>query len=90
MGALIEQACGALGGADAAADAACGLAARSCDKVVVGAVADGGVEIDDLDLGEGGELFEHGERAVAFERLLAALDELDDFAVHQIDAGDDH
>ena len=39
---------------------------------------------------EGGELAQHFVGAVAFERLLAALDELDDFAVHQIDAGNDH
>ena len=52
--------------------------------------ADGGIEIDHLDLGKGGELAQHLVGAVAFERLLAALDQLDDFAVHQVDAGNDH
>ena len=64
--------------------------ASSLDESVVRAPADGGVEVDDLDLGEGREALEHLQRRVAFERLLAALDELDDFAVHQIDAGNDH
>ena len=59
-------------------------------QVVVRAAAHGGVEIDHLDLRKGGELAQHLVGAVAFQRLLAALDQLDHLAVHQVDAGNDH
>ena len=88
--ALLEQRARASTRAHAAADAAYGLRGQHAHQVVVRSAAHGGVEIDHLDFGEGGELAQHLVGAVAFERLLAALDQLDHFAVHQIDAGNDH
>ena len=88
-GALRQQRLRALHGAHAAADASHGLRGEHLDQVVVRAAAHGGIEIDDLNLREGGEASQHLFGAVAFERLLAALHQLDDLAVHQIDTGND-
>ena len=88
--ALLEQRLGAFDGAHAAADAADGLGGEHPHQFVIRAAADGGVEIDHLDLRESGELAQHFVRAIALQRLLAALDELHHLAVHQVDARDDH
>ena len=88
--ALLHQRAGALLGADAAADARSGAGSQQAHQVVVRAVADGGVEVDDLDFREGGEPAQHFERRIAFERLLAPLHELDDLAAHQVNARQDH
>ena len=60
------------------------------DKAVIRALSHGRIEVDHLDLREGCETLEHLLGRVAFERLFTALDELDDLAAHQVDAGNDH
>ena len=75
---------------DAAADAARSRRADVAHERVVAAGADGGVEIDQLQLRErarsGDPLVEVG----VFEREPLALDELDDLAVAEIDRGNQH
>ena len=90
MRALIDQAAGAIGSADASADAAAGSGGEQFHQRAVFAVAHRGVEIDDLNLREGREFAQHLQRRVAFQGLIAALHKLDDFAVHQIDARQNH
>ncbi len=75
---------------DSAAHARGRFRREHLDEVVVRASAHGGVEIDDLNLRERGEASQHFLGAVAFERLLAALHELDDLAIHEIDTRNDH
>jgi hypothetical protein len=67
-----------------------GFRGQHAHQIVVRAAAHGGIQIDHLDFGEGGELAQHLLGAIALQRLLAALDQLDHLAVHQVDAGDDH
>ena len=90
MRALVDQLFRALGCAHAAADAAAGFPGDAVPRATNSRPSHGGVQIDDLDFGERGELAQHLERRIAFERFVAALDQLDDFAVHEIDAGNNH
>ena len=76
--------------AHTAAHAATRPSSKYAHQFIIRAASESGVQIDHLDLGECGEPAQHLLRTIAFERLLAALDELDHFAVHQIYARDDH
>ena len=88
--ALPDQRLRALDGAHAAAHARDGFRGQHAHDSVVRAAAHGGVEIDHLDFGKGGELAQHLVGGAALEGFLAALDQLHHFAVHQVDAGEDH
>ncbi len=81
---------GALGGSDAAACADRRTRRQHGNDTVVRTAPHRGIEIDNLDLGKGCELAQHLVRRVALERLIAALNELYDLAVHQVDTGNDH
>ena len=59
-------------------------------QIVVGSAAHRGIQIDHLNLRKRGKFAQHFIRAVAFEGFLAALHELDDFAIHQIDTRNNH
>src|SRR5712691_1323626 len=88
--ALLDKRTRPLDGAYAAADPAYRTRRQQLDQIVIRPAAESGVKIDHLNLRKCGELFEHDQRGVAFERLFAALDELHHLAVHQIDAGENH
>ena len=87
MRALSHERLGSLGRAHAAANARYRTARQQSQQVIVLAFAHSGIEVDHLDLGEGGEFVQHLERRAAFQRFVAALDQLDYLAVHEIDAG---
>src|SRR5690349_10856726 len=74
---------------NSAADSRCGVRGQPFDHSFVLSFADGSIEVDDLDGRESCEALEHPFGRVCLERFLPALDKLDDFAVHQIDARDD-
>ena len=67
-----------------------GLRGHQADQAAIRSSAHGGVQIDDLDFREGGEALQHFAGRIGFESFLAALDELDDLAVEQVDAGENH
>src|SRR5579871_437483 len=90
IGTLIDQPSRAVGSPHTAADSADSLRSDELDQGGIFTGAHGRVEIDHLDLREGGEFAQHFERRVAFEGFFAALNELDDLAVHEIDARNDH
>jgi hypothetical protein len=90
MGPLLHQFAGALGGPHSAAHAARRSRSQQRNQIVIGAAADRRIEIDHLDLREGREPFQHNQRGVTFERLLAALHKLHHFAVHEVDTRQDH
>ena len=89
-GALFDESLRALDRAHAAADARGGARGQHADQRIVGAAAHGGVEIDHLNFGEGGEAAQHLFGGIAFQGLFAALDQLHHLAVHQVDTGEDH
>ena len=72
--ALFDQGPRTLDGAHPAADAAHCSRREELDQLVIRSIADGGIEIDHLNLRKGGELRQHRQRSIPFERLLAALD----------------
>src|SRR6478752_7071394 len=88
VGSLLDQRPRTLDGAHSAADTANGPRSQQLHQSVIRAAADGRIEIDHLNLRKGGELFQHRQRRIAFERLLAALNELHNLAIHQIDTGE--
>src|SRR6185437_2552899 len=89
IGALFKQFAGALGRTDAPADSHGRLRGKLFHEAAIGATPHGGVEIDDLNLGKALEGAKHFiDRS--FKSFFTALDQLNDFAVHQIDAGNNH
>ena len=82
--------CGALDGADAAADAARQRAGDLAHEREVVADAHRGVEIDDLHLGKALEPPHPAEHVVVPDREPLALNELHDGAVLEIDGGNQH
>src|SRR5258708_4909846 len=88
MCALLDQRPRALDGSDPATDAAYRPRRQQLDQIVIRSAAYGRIEIDDLNLRKRGELLQHDQRRVAFERFCAALDELHYLTVHQIDTGE--
>ena len=88
-GALLYQRPRALGGAHSAADTAHRPRGQQLDQPVIRPSSEGGIEVDHLNLRKGGELLQHDQRRVAFERFFAALDKLHYLAVHQVDARED-
>ena len=59
-------------------------------QVAVRAAPHGGIEVDHLDLGEGGEAAQHLLRRIGFEGFLTALHQLHHFAVHEVYARENH
>src|SRR5579884_3557553 len=90
VSALVDEAYGPLDSADSAADAAAGAGGEQFHHCRIFPVAHGGVQINDLNFGEGGKAAEHFERGIAFQGFFAALHQLHDLAVHEIDARKDH
>ncbi len=89
--ALLDQRSGPLDRTHAAADARHRLRRDQLrTSSSFDAAAHGGIQVDHLNLRKGRELAQHLERSVRLQRLLAALHKLHDFAVHQVDAGNDH
>src|SRR5690606_20053916 len=89
-GALIENRARALDRADAAADATRTPRADVLHERVVVAGADGGVEVDELQLRVAFEPPQPAVEVIVFEREALSLDELDDLAVAEIDCGYQH
>ena len=76
-----ERAC-ARRSAHAAAGADCGLGCEKTHQGVVRSTAHGGVEVDYLNFGEGGELVQHRLGRILFKRFFAALHQLHCLAIH--------
>lgn len=86
----VEHALTVLRGAEAAAHLAGEVAGELLDEGGVGALAHGGVEIDELDEGILLEAVDPVVEVVEGELEGFALDELDDAAVHEVDGGYEH
>lgn len=82
MSTLLYQEARTFRGADATADPAFCIRCEQFHQGVIRAAVHGGIEIDNLDFRESLKALQHGERGIAFESFIAALDELDDFAAH--------
>ena len=89
-GTLLDEGDRALWRANAAANATLGATGEEFNDSVIGTAAHSCIEVDDLNFGEASEALQHDEGSVAFEGFFAALDELNDFAVLEVDTGDDH
>ena len=76
--------------ANAPAHAAALAPAQFAHNVSLGLATHGGIEIDDLDFLKAGEFGKHGQRVRQFQRFSPALDKLDHFATHEINAGNNH
>src|SRR5579871_777845 len=89
-GALLDQSTSALDRAHASTYPRGGFGRQHAYEIIVGAAAHGGIEVDHLNLRECGEAAQHLLGRIGLQSLLAALHQLDDFALHQVDAREDH